>query len=349
MRQSRCRPLGFTLIELLVVIGIVGLLVAMLIPAIQASREASRRVHCINNLKQFGIAMQNFESQSRVFPPCMTAELQGPLVSNASGHMQGVMIDLLPFIEQGTIDDLYQHKSMFYAQENALAIAQPLSIAICPSAPDRNLVVEESFKLSHLAGEQLVKEYSFVFGKIDQQFSGTFRGAITDYVIPVKASRKFANAHGYKVKDGFAELAGMFPLPTGKKALANVLPALFGPGVFRIKEQMRANQITDGLSHTFMMAEVAGRPQHWRLGERVTIDEPLACAWANPLGMGCLIKGDGDQIMQQDNAYQVYGFHPAGVNFLFADGHVEHLSTLTEPRIILALLTPDQGEVPDDK
>jgi prepilin-type processing-associated H-X9-DG protein len=335
---------GITLVEVLVVIAIVGLLFGLLLPAVQVARESARRRDCSNNLRQFGIGFHNFESQKKAFPACLTVELPGPLSSSTGGHLHGVLIDVLPFLEEGNARALYDHKSMFYEPQNAAAVACPLTIAICPSAPQRAPVVDETFKVSHIVGDRLAAKLP-LFKKLDEQYSGSFRGGITDYVVPIKATRKFANAHGYKVKDGFAELAGMFPLPTQKKAIASALPAIFGQEVFRIKEQMRAAQITDGLSKTFMMTEVAGRPQRWQRGLRTELNEPLPCAWANPRGMGCLIDGVSSQIMQQDNHHQIYSFHPDGVNYLFADGHVEFLEASTEVRVILTFLTPAGGEL----
>jgi len=347
MRGCQTNRAGFTLVELLAVIAIIGLLIGLLLPAIQSAREAARRTQCTNNLKQFGLAFLNFESQNKAFPAGLSAELQGPLTTVKKGHMHGVMIDLLPFLEEGGIDAQYDHREMFYSPVNAAAITQPLSIALCPSSPGAREPVSGMFKMSNLASKSVIEKYGPIFDLLDSNFSGPYRGAPSDYGVSVKASKGLAMACGYEVEDTFAELGGMFPLPSQTKAIKSVTKALLGNSVFVIKEQVRARQVTDGLSHTFTMSEIGGRPEHWQRGTRIDAIEPLECAWANPLSMGFGLTGNDDstEIVNLDNDLQIYSFHPDGCHFLFADGHVDLLTIDTPPRLILALMTPGKGEV----
>ena len=92
------RGRGFTLIEVLVVISIIGVLIALLLPAVQAAREAARRSQCVNNLMQLAIALQNYESAHEVLPPGVV-NATGPIL-NAEGLPRGWMVKILPFIEQ---------------------------------------------------------------------------------------------------------------------------------------------------------------------------------------------------------------------------------------------------------
>jgi prepilin-type N-terminal cleavage/methylation domain-containing protein len=87
---------GFTLVELLVVIAIIGILVAMLLPAVQAAREAARRSHCRNNLKQIGLALLNYESAQSSFPP-------GGLWSGTGSYGFSWIVRILPYLEESSI------------------------------------------------------------------------------------------------------------------------------------------------------------------------------------------------------------------------------------------------------
>lgn len=100
-RFGGARPAGFTLIELLVVIAIIAILIALLLPAVQQAREAARRTQCRNNLKQIALALHNYESAHRIFPPAYFGSMVQDTEQEQHGHGWGTM--LLPFLEQANV------------------------------------------------------------------------------------------------------------------------------------------------------------------------------------------------------------------------------------------------------
>jgi prepilin-type N-terminal cleavage/methylation domain-containing protein/prepilin-type processing-associated H-X9-DG protein len=135
-RRKRIAPrVGFTLVELLVVIAIIGVLVALLLPAIQAAREAARRSSCGNNLKQLGLALQNYHDARKTFPYAQVLSIVGTTIG-AGIPQQGPnwVVAILPFIEGGNVITLY-NKAAFWmdAAANTSFHGATLPFMICPT------------------------------------------------------------------------------------------------------------------------------------------------------------------------------------------------------------------------
>lgn len=123
---------GFTLVELLVVIAIIGILIALLLPAVQAAREAARRINCSNNVKQVGLALQNYHGTFNQFP-------QGTHYGSGLTVGWSWSAVILPFIEQEIAGSLIDFDYGYNAPENADATRSIIPAYQCPSAPDNQV------------------------------------------------------------------------------------------------------------------------------------------------------------------------------------------------------------------
>ena len=132
-RQSFLRR-GFTLVELLVVIAIIGILIGMLLPAVQQVREAARRTSCANNLAQLGLAVHNYEF-SMEHLPAGVININGPIRSEPIGQHVSFLVELLPYIEQRGIANNFDIAAGTYAAVNAPAREMVIPTYVCPSFP----------------------------------------------------------------------------------------------------------------------------------------------------------------------------------------------------------------------
>lgn len=113
---------GFTLVELLVVIAIIGVLMGLLLPAVQVAREAARRTQCANNLRQVGLALHNYESAKQKFP-----------VGSIESNFVSAFASILPYVEQGILHDRYDFSLYYTDPQNAAVSKQALPVFLCPS------------------------------------------------------------------------------------------------------------------------------------------------------------------------------------------------------------------------
>lgn len=169
------RKTGFTLVELLVVIAIIGVMVGLLLPAVQAAREAARRMSCGNNIKQLALAFHNYHDTHKVFPA-----FQYHVVGASSWHGHGALVQILPFIEQAAMFDQVRFYEAFDSTHNNALARNRIPAFLCPSDisyPDSN------------------------FGGNNYAVSG---GARVDFYTedsPNQASGPFARRHATKMAD----------------------------------------------------------------------------------------------------------------------------------------------------
>lgn len=131
-QSNRCRTFGFTLVELLVVIAIIGILVALLLPAVQAAREAARRASCISNIKQLSLAMINHHDTFKRLPT-------DSYKANDSQKIQTPYVQFLPFIEGSVLAELYDPTVL--AKNNSELFSRQDPIFSCPTDTPQQMIV----------------------------------------------------------------------------------------------------------------------------------------------------------------------------------------------------------------
>jgi len=333
MRISQRDVRAFTLVELLVVIAIIGILIALLLPAVQAAREAARRSQCSNNLKQLGLALQNYHDTYLTFPHGSRFPIGAP----------NWRVGILPFMEQGALYD-------------QVDISSQANIGGFSSKRDGNA------SYGYGTGRNAVFKGLVVPGWVcpSNQFSPTARSGLTTY----------QNEDNGQIHD-YVGIAGAYPDPAGRANVCGAGPNNYG-GVFCENGMLFPNgwvnmrDALDGTSNTLIVGEQSGRVgtldvracyhagwagfntplrpashlspgDYWGSGIttiRYPINSDLTVCVS---GSGCDNTYDANTVLNS--------MHPGGANNLLVDGSVRFLAETIDFATLRRLGSKNDGQV----
>jgi prepilin-type N-terminal cleavage/methylation domain-containing protein len=338
------RRYGFTLVELLVVIAIIGILVGLLLPAVQSAREAARRMSCQNNMKQLGLAVHNFESAHKKLPPGM---ISSQILDDADFDNYpyvGHLMFLLPFMEQNAMYQPWESSMLLDPKAYSLPFnpatasqrqpwwnyaavlanrSKPITTLICPSDSADSTIVDNS------------DTQGTIF------WPGGSAGSVGYYWMngiapsPIASDLHVTNYLGN---------SGRWPVDSSLTTLG----ATNGPladlykGPFRVNKQQKLGAVNDGTSNTILFGEVTAA------FDSTTGQRTRSFAYSSsPLWMHWNAKSFGgtpyNTTVKAWNRYSSY--HTGIINWTLVDGSVRSLSLSADADTMLQLAGMADGQV----
>lgn len=329
---------AFTLVELLVVIAIIGVLVALLLPAVQAAREAARRTQCLNNMKNLGLALHNFHDSFGYFPPAIEYSRDSILANGVTTNPDfgpNWVIKILPFLEQQNLYDSFtfddSNGPVFISDaRNREARGTQLETMLCPSDP---------FTAEPFGEEGTAVGDNWARGNVGANSSLLYQRLENSSISP------------YPNVDFAGGIAG----DMWQRAEETSFSRGFVPrGIMGLNLTLSMRQITDGTSQTVMLAEIrAGVNEQDRRGVWAMGSAGASSIWGHSIGdatgpnscnpfadnipnAGRIESVSGEGLLQQecmtsgsaDDSLQVVprSLHPGGIHVCMADASAHFIS-----------------------
>ena len=313
--HKKCRRTGFTLVELLVVIAIIGILIALLLPAIQAARETARRSQCMNNLKTVGLAMLNYEYHNKKFPfMCGYTILPNAPTAQAS---------VLPYMEHMSLFKQFNFKKPITDATNRAAVTTPVSAFICPTDPQASKPILPNRLQPYNAPSCHGLWYAPCMGPLHDRLPG-LPGCI------------------YCPETNLPPLDKYCCQGSDLALYSTTFPGMFA----RRPTSTLVREVRDGLSHTILVGETL--PAHSIFNGAYNQNMPGSCTH---IPLNTMISDDGmdsvgtSGIAKWQHTMGYKSQHPGGAQFAFGDGSVSFLVDVIDYRLFNALGTKAGGEV----
>ncbi len=350
MSGSSGKRQAFTLVELLVVIAIIGILIALLLPAVQAAREAARRSQCTNNLKQMGLALHNFHDVFNRMPPgCANDQPPFGTVAAGTGWGSSWMVYILAYVEQGAVASKWKYDDVNYTvtpnvpypEQNGSGYGNPANKALvanllipgywCPSSPMTQWAA--SFPT------QMAASYVGIAGAANGLIPGFNEGRIGTYAgspaagggtLFINSKVKFAD-----MTDGTSNVGMVSEQGNWVVTQNGTKQEWRGAKLYSFTMGIGSNSEYPGINGT------AGDYRHFNCTTiRYSINYRPTPAWPDAPG-DCSLGVCNDF----GNNVPLSSTHPGGVNFLLGDGSVRFVSDTTLISTVAELAVRDDGVV----
>jgi prepilin-type N-terminal cleavage/methylation domain-containing protein/prepilin-type processing-associated H-X9-DG protein len=348
------RRRGFTLIELLVVIAIIAVLISLLLPAVQQAREAARRSQCKNNLKQIGLALRNYESTHRVFPPSCVVN---PLIAGTIDGVpfpDGVLVGppgfgwgalILPYLEQAPLYNQFNFNSACWSIANKAAAATRVEAFLCPSATGG----DAGFNIQSPTMGTATSGAGNGGADMSRSDGSKIFFAHAHYVTNAGVNQPWGRDPAYCINFDIPE-----PVPGAPDCVIN--------GPFYPNSHCRVRDVTDGLSNTVFVGErssylsnntwvgvVPGAAVVPRMDLKKWPSENNAATDLVGCHSGPDVHDHPQVIIHAPNnpfghTDEMWGEHGSGCNVLFGDGSVRFYTAFTDGNVWAALSTRNGGE-----